>query len=214
MAVGFYLAVGYAAGCGSGPFYTVGLTAAALYATMGRKIQEVGDTGVFAADWNAIKTEYVTTQVSCRKLAEKYGVSYHQVYVHSKKENWVGEREKWQQKTFTKKIDAAAKSQVRRVERLRDITDKLLTKIERTVDVIDEADPKAHRQIASAVKIYGQITAALKEIKDVQMLKSEGDIREQEARIKKLQRDAEADKEDHEVVIRFEGGGDMDKYSG
>ena len=31
------------------------------------------------ADWQAIKTEYITTDTSYRKLAEKYGVSRVQI---------------------------------------------------------------------------------------------------------------------------------------
>ena len=31
------------------------------------------------ADWQAIKTEYITTDTSYRKLAQKYGISHVQI---------------------------------------------------------------------------------------------------------------------------------------
>ena len=40
----------------------------------------------------------------------------------------------------------------------------------------------------------GNISVVLKNLKDIQMIKSEADMREQEARIEKLRREAEPDK--------------------
>ena len=51
-----------------------------------------------------------------------------------------------------------------------------------------------------------QIAAALKDIKEVQMLKSELDRREQEARIAKLQKEAEKEEQNQDVMITIEGG--------
>lgn len=44
------------------------------------------------ADWVAIKTEYVTGDISQRKLAEKYGVSLRAVANHAKAEEWAQQR--------------------------------------------------------------------------------------------------------------------------
>ena len=41
------------------------------------------------ADWQAIKTEYITTQTSYRKLAQKYGVSRVQIGNVGRDEKWV-----------------------------------------------------------------------------------------------------------------------------
>ena len=40
-------------------------------------------------DWLKIKTEYITTDTSYRKLAEKYGVHYQTICSRSKAEGWV-----------------------------------------------------------------------------------------------------------------------------
>jgi hypothetical protein len=55
------------------------------------------------------------------------------------------------------------------------------------------------------------IASALKDIKEIQMLKSEADMREQEARIAKLRKETEEEKKDTSVVVQFKG--DIDKWS-
>lgn len=145
-------------------------------------------------DWTAIKTEYVTEKTSYRKLADKYGVSYTEVSKHGREESWKEEREKFLAKTYSKTLDALLKNREARIKRLQNITDKILDKIEESVDKMDEPDYQAFRHL----------TTALKDIKEIQMLKSEMDIREQEARINKLNRDAkdnESDNKEYGVVL-------------
>ena len=45
------------------------------------------------ADWAAIKSEYVTSEISQRAIAKKYGVSNGSVSKHAKAEGWDKERE-------------------------------------------------------------------------------------------------------------------------
>lgn len=52
-----------------------------------------------------------------------------------------------------------------------------------------------------------QLTSALKDLKEIKGYKSAADMREQEARIKKLQREAEQEDTNTEVVITFGSGG-------
>ena len=40
-------------------------------------------------DWMKIKHDYLFKNISLKKLADKYGVSYSQVFKHSKDEEWV-----------------------------------------------------------------------------------------------------------------------------
>ena len=51
-----------------------------------------------------------------------------------------------------------------------------------------------------------QLTGVLKDIKDVLMLRSEADTREQEARIAKLQRDLQKEELQSRVIVTMEGG--------
>ena len=45
-----------------------------------------------AADWLKIKSEYVSGNISYRKLAEKYGVSFDTLQDRAKRENWTAEK--------------------------------------------------------------------------------------------------------------------------
>ena len=158
-------------------------------------------------DWSAIKTEYITDEsASYRKLAEKYGVSYTSIGEKARKEGWAKERERFLNKTLSKTLNAIGKKQAKRASRLQMVTEKLLDKIEAAVDDFDMRDLFTDR---TALR---QITGALKDIKDIQMIKSEADIREQDARIRNLERQAEADdKVDSEITVVIEG--DLGKYS-
>ena len=58
------------------------------------------------ADWNKIKTEYITTDTSYRKLAEKHGVGESTLFTRASKEKWVEQKEQHQSKTVAKTLDA------------------------------------------------------------------------------------------------------------
>ena len=54
-------------------------------------------------------------------------------------------------------------------------------------------------------------TSALKDLKDIKGIKSDIDLREQEARIAKLQKDAQEEAQDKSITIVF--GSDAEDYS-
>lgn len=147
-------------------------------------------------DWNAIKTEYITDESSSyRKLAKKYGVSYTSIGEKARKEGWAEERKQFLDKTLSKTLNAISKGQASRASRLQTVADKLLNKIEKAVDDFEMAELLVDKQ---ALK---QLTGALKDIKDIQMIKSEADLREQEARIAKLNKEAESEKKDNQIEV-------------
>ena len=135
------------------------------------------------ADWQAIKTEYITTDTSYRKLAQKYGVSYNAIGNRSRDEKWQDLRDQHLTKTMTKTMNAIASQQASRAARLQTVADKLLTKVERLVDEGEE--------LLTDTSTMRDISRILKDLKDIQMIKSDADMREQEARIDKLRADAQ-----------------------
>ena len=143
-------------------------------------------------DWQAIKTEYITTETSYRKLAQKYGVSYNAIGNRSRDENWQDLRDQHMTNTMTKTMNAIASQQASRAARLQTVADKLLSKVERLVDEGEEllTDTSTMRDIARV----------LKDIKDIQMIRSEADLREQEARIDKLRKEAMVEKESSKPI--------------
>ncbi|MBE6924417.1 MAG: hypothetical protein E7466_04165 [Ruminococcaceae bacterium] len=145
-------------------------------------------------DWQKIKTEYITTDTSYRKLAHKYGVDQATVARRAKKEGWRDSKQQHDSDVQAKIIKSLEAQQVNRASRLRNVADKLLGKVEGLLD--EELDSQSMKHISGV----------LKDIKDIQMIRSDADMREQEARIANLQRQAEKDeKKDNKITVVLEG---------
>jgi hypothetical protein len=148
-------------------------------------------------DWAKIKKEYISGNVSQQALCKKYGISTTQIADKSKKENWVKQREAYRDAKTVREIQATADKEIDRYKRMLSVTDKLLQKIEEQIDNLEgELTPS----------VYKQYTSAIKDIKEIQSIKSEADRKEQEARIQKLLKDAESEQDNSkEIVIHIEG---------
>lgn len=155
------------------------------------------------ADWQAIKTEYITTDTSYRKLAQKYGIDIAVIGRRAKSEEWVKLRQQQINKTQTKTLNAIASQQANRAARLQTVADKLLTKVELLVDEGEE--------LLTNTSTMRDIARVLKDIKDIQMIRSDADLREQEARIDKLRKEAMVEKENKEVKVTILG--ELEEYS-
>ena len=154
------------------------------------------------ADWQAIKTEYITTDTSYRKLAEKYGVSRVQIGNVGKEENWVELRRQHLDRTVTKTVAAVENAQVNRAKKIQNVADKILNKIEAMVDRPEPLTDKAIRSL----------TAAVKDLKEIQGVKSVLDEQEQRARIANLQKQADKT-DDNKEPIKVIIGDDLSDYS-
>lgn len=140
------------------------------------------------ADWKKIKTEYITTDTSYRKLAEKYGVEHATIGRRASKENWVEQKQQHINKTTTKIVDAVGNKQAQRAARLLGVSDLLLSKVEKKLQDMEPEDLDTQSM--------KHISGVLKDLKEIQMIRSDADKREQEARIANLQRQAAADSDD------------------
>ena len=108
------------------------------------------------ADWNKIKTEYLTSDTSYRKLAQKYGVNAITIAKKASKEGWVSQRQQQANRTLSRTLTAVSNRQVNRAARLQDVADKLLNKIEAAVDDYNMevllVDRQSLRRITGALK--------------------------------------------------------------
>lgn len=147
------------------------------------------------ADWKAIETEYITTDTSYRKLADKYGIDQATISRKAKKEDWVSKRQHHVSETQAKILTADTKNKADRAARLMTVSDKLLNKIEQAVD---QDGPLS----AGAIK---NLSDALKNIKEAQMIRTQEDIAEQKARIAKLQNEAHKVDTEKTITITLEG---------
>ena len=151
------------------------------------------------ADWQKIKTEYITTDTSYRKLGEKYGVGYSVIGEKARLEGWVEQREQFRNKTLTKTMNAISNQQVDRAANLISVADQLLAKVKSLLETDAE--------VLSDTQSMKHISGVLKDIKDIQMIRSDADMREQEARIANLRKQAEKDdSQSRDVTITIEGG--------
>ena len=155
-------------------------------------------------DWNKIKAEYVAGGTSYRKLCAKYGVSRTTLQRKAKDEKWLTLRSQTEAETETKLLKAISEKNAEIDDTYFRLVDKLLKKAEETIDSTPIWSINGLKEMATAMKY-------LKECKGV---KSEADIREQEARIRNLEKQAEADENaSTEVTVRFETEGEKSEWA-
>lgn len=134
-------------------------------------------------DWKRIKAEYIAGGTSYRKLAEKYGVSRTTLERYAKNEKWAELRRQAEVKAEAKIINAVSEKNAKIDEKYFRLVDLLLDKAEELIVNTPIWQPTTLKELATTMKY-------LKECKGV---KSEADMREQEARIAKLQKEAQED---------------------
>ena len=132
-----------------------------------------------AADWLALETEYVTnTEMSYRKLADKYGIHHTIIARKASEDGWVEKRKQFVSKTQAKTLEKISQQEANRAAKIHSVADKLLNKIEA---MADSGRPMNSKDIRA-------LTAAIRDLKEIQNVRSDSDRREQEARIANLQR--------------------------
>lgn len=151
-------------------------------------------------DWKKIKAEYIKGGTSYRKLAEKYNAPFGTLRKVAAKEGWRELRDKTRLKTDTRLTDAVSKEQADRLSRIHKVADDLLLQLESIVSEFKLSDLVMDK---TSLK---QITGALKDIKDIQSLKSPLDIEEQKARIDNLRKQTQKEDTVSEVTVTIEGG--------
>ena len=152
-------------------------------------------------DWNKLKAEYIAGGTSYRKLAKKYNVSFNTLQGVARREKWCELKKQAEDKSTTKMVDSISKDIAKKSTKINDVADKLLDKI---ICLLDESE-------LVDSQVIKQCTSALKDIKDIKGIKSDIDLREQEARIDKLRKDAMAEEQDNEIEVMM--GEEADKYA-
>ncbi len=149
------------------------------------------------AEWMKIKADYIRGEISYRKLADKYKVSFDTLRKRAAKENWRALRDKAGARAATKLVETQADRKVDRLQRIIDVSDKLLCVVENTLqnieDGIESADRATLRQLAGTIK----------DIKDTQNLKTELDLEEQRQRIAMMKKRSADEVIDRHVEIVF-----------
>ena len=140
-------------------------------------------------DWEKIKAEYVAGGVSYKKLAERYGISRSVIERKGKAQGWARLR-RAEDASDTIAIDSIRKKSIR-------IDEQYLTLVERLMKRADEVISSSTSWQATSIK---EMATALKYIKECKGVRSDADVREQEARIAKLCREAQKENEDVRAI--------------
>lgn len=156
-------------------------------------------------DWKKIKAEYIAGGMSYRELAEKHNVSFDTLAKLAAKENWRKLKQKTAEKITQKIIDLESDKQAERMQRLLTVSDKLLEAVEEAVEQFHSHELTLDR---TALK---SLSGTIKDIKEIQNIKTELDIEEQKARIAILKKQAQEEQSDNEIMVTI--GGDLEIYS-
>ena len=156
-------------------------------------------------DWKRIRREYIAGGTSYRELAEKHGVSFNSLRQVAAKEHWKDAKDKCNAESITKIIEIESDKNADRMKRLLKVSDELLDVVEDAVRSFKAGDLAMDR---TALK---SLSGTIKDIKDIQSIKTELDIEEQKARIANLKRQAEADNGPKDIEVKM--ASDVEEYS-
>ena len=186
-------------------------------------------------NWEKIKIEYITTDISYRKLAEKYGVSPSSVAKRMKNEKWSEKRKQTKRKSVAKAMDKISEREANRMVRLLETSEDALEKVVEALKDVDKTVVKNKKKtvkkkfdtktgkvkeeqtienedanvIATMIDSFAlkQLTSALKDLKDIFTAnKDEGE--ENETGIAMIQPISE-DTETEESEEKSDGESDM-----
>ena len=155
-------------------------------------------------DWEKIKQEYITSNLSYRKLADKYEAPLSSLMARGSREGWVELREQFKSETIAKTIARGSDAKSKRAVSVTSAADRLLDEV---VKLIDGFTTSGKTMSETTIK---KLAGALKDIKAVKDGKTPLDIEEQKVRIAILKKQAADEDHDKDIIVSFEGG--IDEY--
>lgn len=187
-------------------------------------------------DWMKLKSEYATTGISYRGIAEKYGLGKTNVERHAKQEKWREARKRYQDECAATAINKMARAEGNKLAKLAYSADKLLKRVTKALEDPDQfnryivdgvettesgkvqkkvevcfskTDTKAMLEMANTLKT---LTAVIRNVNEI-ATSAEMEARQIALEKMKLERERKENaQESNEVVIRFEGES-IEKYS-
>jgi len=134
-------------------------------------------------DWNKVKKEYTSTNISIRALCDKYDMNQSTLTKRMAKEGW---------KKKKSEVEAERRRETEIIKVYADSTNAELCArmgsmmIEKTMQAIETIDPLNTQGMK-------HLSGVMRDLKEVKLWVEDLDKREQEARIKKLEREAEGE---------------------
>ena len=145
-------------------------------------------------DWIKIKNEYINTNISYRKLAEKYNISFSTLEKTARKEHWKELREKQCDKVETKlrqkTADKIVDVEVDRIGNLLTSADTAQKKIDQALKQLTKY-VNAEGEIVDSqfvnVKELRAIIASMKDLKEIIKTDNSGDMRKLDEVLAKIE---------------------------
>lgn len=160
-------------------------------------------------DWTRIKEDYVVHGLSLRSLSQKYAISYSTLRNQAKRENWPVLREGAEtvNADFRENLNGLC---LKLLELAQQAAGELSHNVIITKTKVKTEDGECtteRRYLEPGGKVDCKdlkvLTAALKDIRDLQMIRDPLDIREQEVKIRNLER--QFSRENNAVTVKLEG---------
>lgn len=180
-------------------------------------------------DWDAIKTEYVTTDISQPKLIKKYRLSKGAVNKHSKDDGWVEARKVYREKMVAKAVEKSCNKEANALASLLDSSYKMRDVIANALndpyqfnrhlvtkgskggefyteeEIMEKVDTKAMREMTQALKAVEGLIRSLgsfpteAEAQRLQLEREKFELEKEKWEKEKAEQSAA-----HEVKITFE----------
>lgn len=103
-------------------------------------------------DAKAAEREYITTQTSYRKLAEKYEVSENAVYNIGVKNGWKQKRIDYQTKLGEKLVEKSMEREIDKLDKCKTATDRAIAICMGMIDDCEDGTPQDMRTCVAALK--------------------------------------------------------------
>jgi len=132
-------------------------------------------------NWDELKTEYATTDISYRELSEKYGIPLKTLADSGRKNDWVNARRQVRNKVALKTTQLAIDERAKHLANIASSADKMANVIHSVMDdteqffrridmttgeekISKKVDSKAVRELTAAMK---DLTAVLRNVYDI-----------------------------------------------
>lgn len=176
-------------------------------------------------DWEKIKTEYLTTDTSYRKLAKKYKVNATTIAKKAKQEEWVDEKSNKSKQTQAKLTNIAEKQTVSDFEALISLNERLIKLAEQKIKGYEllakdnEGQIEVFSEALDVRQIKGltdTIAVLVANIRNLKGLPTQNESETQYIARKRLEieeKKADIDTSDREIRIIFENENELKEYA-
>ena len=106
-----------------------------------------------SVNWNELKIEYITTDISYRKMSAKYGIPMNTIVHAAKTAEWTKERKRYREKVVSKTLRKVSDLESNKLAKLVRVSDNLDELIEQVMEAKkEELSTQDVRNLALTIK--------------------------------------------------------------